>query len=1080
MIFKNNIPFSRIIMMLFIMGIWVFPVTIVNAQNFCEECEQCEEEEEEEGVESEEGLEEAEEPDELVSLGEEGSEITLEESDLIGTEVGEEAGEVIGEEAGEVAGEVVAEVLPEVVAGFAAADAIPIVGEVLAVVEAIALIGFAIYELFHSEQDAEEHRIHQLQRDHEKSEGSYWLPLVPKFSFHAEDLDGEKGKVSYQFFLKSKIGEDEVKNYLEKNNIVCPDIQGPNLTRVALDMDDYQFTDFTPCSLVKYYKTATISGINYSSFYYHDISDIELDVYPNKQVKAKVLSTWKFDANNRDATNEVEVRDDNQISLVLSTIQDKKFIDLGTIPYTAKKINPGTENEQIAFTIKEYDMKEHLDKPLWVRIRVKARESYGRIFQTPGGGYIIKNDCEKRSLHKLFREKEVERDSLVQSLTSPILPRHLTSVCDPNIRFFYDEGDVIINKREFPALDDVLLDEAALVAPETVDKTLAYFRLRDYQPRDTDKTLIDKPVGEINPFPGFNVLTHIEFGDHGSIEKAGKGKNHIKIDVPIKDGLKMINKIELKVLNRGLNLFLDIAKNEQTIICDAKYISSDFVENIIYPYSFHPTSTLPNIGPKTVRINNPSVSGIVDIFSWVLLNAPLSAGDIVEISAFYEDESISRSVQTIPVTENNSLPRAYYHLQFDENRAFISEDSLSNNIIRYTPSSSKESEWLIEHQSGGVYAIMNKESKKVLGIVNNKLGMFDWSSQEPGLLWNLEFIDDNSFFLYNIGSSSFINQGSETLEHHVEAATAISFNQVNSAPAILPETNNRILSRSNNGVLGKPDNVDDAILISTPTEKLFHNVKYQGCLRYTIYNPLSKQSLFFDPEIEMHNLKWSETDISGWIINEVEDNYFTLSHRGKFLRVLSSSSDQLVLDENFDDTQPHNYHFSYQYTNLLQDYVSEIIIVSDSLSIDKGKKIKIKFFLLPNDLEDVVWTSSNTDVVTVSENGVVIGESSGVSTVIAKKSQLYNTISDTIVVRVRENLNLAFEKPTSQSSTSSHIFNSWHAVDGDIIDVFSRSETSASTNPWWRVDLGSYQDKCIQLRGFKSSSFWSKSLCGYN
>ena len=50
------------------------------------------------------------------------------------------------------------------------------------------------------------------------------------------------------------------------------------------------------------------------------------------------------------------------------------------------------------------------------------------------------------------------------------------------------------------------------------------------------------------------------------------------------------------------------------------------------------------------------------------------AGAILEVTTFYEDGTLSRDVLSIPVTRENILPRAYYHLQYGYDGSYFTQD----------------------------------------------------------------------------------------------------------------------------------------------------------------------------------------------------------------------------------------------------------------------------------------------------------------------------------------------------------------------------------------------------------------------
>lgn len=68
--------------------------------------------------------------------------------------------------------------------------------------------------------------------------------------------------------------------------------------------------------------------------------------------------------------------------------------------------------------------------------------------------------------------------------------------------------------------------------------------------------------------------------------------------------------------------------------------------------------------------------------------------------------------------------------------------------------------------------------------------------------------------------------------------------------------------------------------------------------------------------------------------------------------------------------------------------VSTIILSQTSFSLEKGSSVKILPTVLPEDATDkkIMWTSSNTAVATVDENGIVTGVNGGSVTIYAKST----------------------------------------------------------------------------------------------
>jgi uncharacterized protein YjdB len=86
-----------------------------------------------------------------------------------------------------------------------------------------------------------------------------------------------------------------------------------------------------------------------------------------------------------------------------------------------------------------------------------------------------------------------------------------------------------------------------------------------------------------------------------------------------------------------------------------------------------------------------------------------------------------------------------------------------------------------------------------------------------------------------------------------------------------------------------------------------------------------------------------------------------------------------------------------EYTFTLTKQVTPRITLPAKVSVDKGKTVKIKRTVTGSVESDYEWTSSNTNVATVTTNGVVKGISAGTATISAKSTVHSNLVAYTTV-----------------------------------------------------------------------------------
>ena len=912
--------------------------TEINAQTICEECEQCEEGEEEAGEEigEETGEEIGEETGEEIGeeigeetenitaeIGEEGAEISLEEADIIGTEFVE-----VGTEFVEVGAEAGIEMGTDS-AAFLAVDAIPIIGEIVAVIEALALFAYGLYELIEGPKLAEEHREHmrelELQKEKEaaeKTEGKYTMPLVPEFSVSTEDLDGEAGVISHHFFLKSTIVEEDVRNYLSENNIKCPDVEtifgeGYDLTSVNMNVDPLK--DFTPCAFIEYYHPITIGDFtdvegpqNYTSDFYRSIPNITLTVNSNKQAEVEVASYWKFEKSLDGSIEELNLSTKNPIRLVLSTYSENGFTDLSTVPYTAVEVASGTDSARIAFTINEFDISSFSGQHLWIRMQVKGHESYGRTYRKSSATADVSDPCGKRLLYGLFEKLERERGTTVREVIPANIGYERPCTPDRGIGIALGNGSTFSNTRHFPTFSS-----AGLELPHTVERTLTRFRVRDYQPKDTEESIETKAITDINPFPELHVSTLTDFSGVTK-ESADYGKNHIKVELPIGNDLKSIDHIQLKGLTHGVTVILSLEEDNTGAILTARSLFGSELEEDIGVNAFWLSADGVNLelgSSNTNDLSNPLVATPLDQYGWMLWNVPIPAGAILEVTTFYEDGTLSRDVLSIPVTRENILPRAYYHLQYGYDGSYFTQDVAGNDDFSFMSNATESSKWLIEAQDMGLYAIMNKESGKVLGIVNDQLGVYDWIPGETDFLWSLDFLNNTSLSLYNIGKQAYLTKSHRSIEYSANDWIILNFSEDLPAEPILSQEPVWISNRENSNVLASVEaltGVNYLVYDYENTADHLRQLEYNGCLRYTIKDFSDDTYLDFDMQTE--DMTWSshtrpDTLLSTlWLIRTIDEGYFTLANQEYLLHSNSIGGVTIGTVDNAPMTN-HNYHF---------------------------------------------------------------------------------------------------------------------------------------------------------------------------
>lgn len=889
------------------------------AQNLCEEkCEGCEEE----------GSTEY-----SAEIGGEEGEMGLAEADMMGTEAGGEAG-----------GEALAEMATELSTEFLATlplDAIPGVGEIVM----LAFLEQMLINLYTIERQAREHETANI-----LSGGKYSFPLFPSFSLAAEDLDGTKDRVSYLIFIDKVIDSKNTKKYLENLGLTTHINQTYSLNNFT-DHVSYAFSEFT-----SYTATKDPERRRVPVRYKRTIPRIQLTKSKDGKLNYKYSAMWRHDQdyNRSILTFGSEGEDhprqfrytrtwnyslhtsfrssyENVAEFWLATINsDGTFNYRQQVPSSNISFEDAGK-DRLAIRISEFNIHSHSTlAPLYITLRIRCADKY-----------IISNG------EKMFPENwdPTQADS----------------------RYTYTYYNEMPNEGYGPSFSTKIAFEDSGIYPNTrgmapdVNKfvNLLIFKVHDYQPKDTDATASAKvearQVADINPFPLISSSGVTQYLENRVVSAPDLGKTNLRFDIKtcLSESRKLIDYIELECLTNGHTSIVNLSNytaipNSSTplrlVTCDisAHYNNAGSSKN--------PLEVTPLIYQRDDAKSNPLYSlsdNLVLNFSrcsasFLLKNAPVAAGDVVNVSTYYTDGSVSRDVVLIKAVSNNTLPRAYYYiregatarvhgntynyLHYNENDGDgkltldpkiysqsgfiweIKEGGVESKPVK--PGSS----WLIEYQGNGTYAIMHKDTKKVLGIVGGKLGLYHWEHNNYELLWHLEFDDAGKVKLFNMNQHAFLSVPKPT----TRAIPGFSFSNGNTfsltreadAEAILPENLQYLYNKSVNKLLDIDKEGNPALTLQQGNNS--HNqtnkLKYMGCLSYAIYQNHSQKYLNYTNK---NGLEWDDSVQTPWLLTKGY-NYFTLKSKGRPLYRDANLETQIGVDlSDNPDISKRKYHFSF-------------------------------------------------------------------------------------------------------------------------------------------------------------------------
>lgn len=148
---------------------------------------------------------------------------------------------------------------------------------------------------------------------------------------------------------------------------------------------------------------------------------------------------------------------------------------------------------------------------------------------------------------------------------------------------------------------------------------------------------------------------------------------------------------------------------------------------------------------------------------------------------------------------------------------------------------------------------------------------------------------------------------------------------------------------------------------------------------------------------------------------------------------------------------------------------TDIVAVTDvtmasSLSLEIGESSTLKATVLPANASDksLAWSSSNSNIVRVSNSGVVTAVATGRATVTVNTTDGNKQASTVVTVTPKDTgggttTNLALNKPARQSSNYTAKSVASMANDGSRVEK-NFNHTENDTNAWWEVDLGAVSE----------------------
>ncbi len=848
------------------------------SQEFCEKCE-CDDDTD--GGEPED-VGEPDDVDYSANIkGNDGSDMNVAEDDLLGPE------DTVGDLTGDVISEVPEEVLSETLASVTAADLeIPGIGEII---EGAILLGVAIYEIFNAVDMDIKAKDNALA--HALRAGKYKIPLVPSFSTYADDLNSKKDTVSYAVFFKKNILKSDVRPYLVNKGRTRHFNQRYPVSQLN-DHTDYSFSTFygsiestvsgRPDHTFEYERSIPntiniVKGANNEFFcdfteeWSHTIGSDALNdhekYYQLNDVAGEqsrwVKGNW---SNTRNNHSKIEV-------WLRSTRQRPTgpyFEWLEKIPDNI--VNMEEVGDQIFLTIDNYDISRYAsEKGLAIGLRIQTSNNFLQIVNGLTVQEAFPDNWDYTELNPAFTRKT-------------------------------DFGTA--HRIRLPEFSNYYHKTKGL-QPPLRPRFLYHFPVTDYLPRDTPATAAlkyaSRPVGEkVNLHPRIYSSGKTQYTNQ-TIVGAAPGKTHLRLEIPGlgDDYKKQFSHIEFagnedKVIvsfsnyqtapSTGVDPYCTVNTFHNTISSNTRLNT----RNILMNFECDNCDELQGVSDINTTLNFMNI----DAFTGHLLieNAPFAPGEIVSVTTYYDDYTFSKKTVAIQGTNGNIIPRAYYRLTADNGYLRYNPSSTTNKLDLYRGGNDN---WLVEHHAKGHYAIMHKNQKKVLGIVNGVLDLYDWDPANPDLLWYPKVVNGTNYKLINAGALAFLSQTNGVLGYGFSDGIEFTLNTAaERAPAILSTDYHTFVNRLSNTVLSASPIGDPKLETRINSDKDQENrLTYVGCLQYYIQNRATQEYLI---PTRNSSLDWSSVRRS-WIVTNT-NNYYTFStSQGNLIHTTSATSDVVSL-----------------------------------------------------------------------------------------------------------------------------------------------------------------------------------------
>ena len=827
--------------LLVILLAFLVPTHQAIGQEVCTECEECEESEETGGEESEEGeIGEFEDEEFSIEIGGEEGEMTFDEGSMIGESAAEELGTNIAEEGVEIT----VEAETAMVEAEAMDASLPVLGVMITLVQIGWKVGWAIHDAVLA---------HRLKKEVRLAKhlfgGEYTAPIMPTYDFHAEDLNGKQDTLSYVFFIRKNYTSDDARQYLIESghdSHIGQTIQQNEMSYTTKNMI-YAFSTFegeTPDGMA----TSHQKEVPEISIY-KDSDGIWYTDYTARWAHS-VDSEWRRNGKRHqvdlNTSYEFQVKDPVAFWLV-SIDEDGTHNYLEEVPFSLEETEDHITVRMHNFDISQYDD----NVPLYIVMKVKSKKnhiSYDFTTEPTGSAGPL-------------------------TMTAVVFPEDY----DPtkhDTRFTYKKG----NNTTHTAFDndDNVYGNTEGKVPVDDHFQLLTFRVRDYQPYDTEQTITQKlenPGGHLvqNPFPALYSSSQTVY--EGVPVRPSLGNSNLKIDIPYvhsgNPNQKRVDYIGLNVLGSRVSLLLDY---------DGSYSDLDLKIRQAY-YS----NGSDNHNLSVVPIPSTDDEGVVRYLGYLLIDVPISTGDIVEISTYYEDGSMARNTVVIPETFTGALPRKYYTLQPSGTSTYMRDTGNGTVLFDQEVQESGADNWLIEND-GLAYIIMNKETDKVLGIVDGEVGTYDWEPGNDSFYWYLAFEDDNTILVVNYNQIAFLKtwQEGDTVEpiFSYSDGTSFAIDEAGEAPPIITHEPRALLSKNTHttldmGSTGGVTMINNAHLLPEEGEdKLSIEFIYSGALHYKIKK--GDKYLYYNPS---NTVEWRTNEPTDWLldVDRSDTGFFTVS-----------------------------------------------------------------------------------------------------------------------------------------------------------------------------------------------------------